>query len=133
MEKTVTKKLDRLKQNFDILQNYQLDLLSHSTDISESRKQTLRLSIKNTKNRINSLEKEIKNYILGEIYEVSYRFNYKNEGFSHKVLHARLTNLQEDEIHTIFDIFAEVFEANIEILEIKKLPTYICDDLTIEF
>jgi len=127
MEKTVTEKLDRLKQNFDILQNYQLYLLSHSTDISESKKQTLRLSIKNTKDRIKSLKKDIKNYIFGDIYEVSYRLN------NSKVLHARLTNLQEDEVHMILDLFAGVFEANVEILEIRKLPTYICDDPTIEF
>lgn len=77
---------------------------------------------KNLKQKNISLFLELKSYVEGSILDIRYLANKKE-------CKARLTNMTEEEAKALLELYGQVHNLEIEILEIKKSPTFISEHL----
>jgi hypothetical protein len=80
------------------------------------------LSQNHTKKRITSLKEELSSKINSEILDITYII-YLDEKSA--VDHARLVNLNEEEVKDLFQLLSSLSGRKIDILEIKRSKTYI--------
>lgn len=121
MEKVVSHKIHRIIDIVDLINQYKSNLDTYK--LTEATKQSIRIHINNQKKVIQSIRQDIADIVFGNIWEVSYKIHPNS-----KTLSARLTNLDdEEEVRLFFELFAATEKVYIEILEIKKLQTYISD------
>lgn len=117
MENKVIHRLTKLQEHLD---RYKQLYSKLSTCIQPIERQSLSIQLNNSKKRINGLMSEIKAMIKAPILEISYKI-------ADSTYHARLANMNNSEAIFLLNVMAQSQGYNIEILEIKEIPTFLCD------
>ena len=117
MENKVIDRLTKLQEHIDRYKQLYTQLkYTHPV----SNRQSLSIQLRNSKKRINGLMNEIKAMINTPILEITYRI-------ADSTYHARLANMNDSEAIFLLNVMAQSQGYNIEILEIKEIPTFLCD------
>lgn len=117
MENKVIDRLTKLQEHLNRYKQIQSKL---SDCIHPVERQSLSIQLNNSKKRINSLIDTIKAMINVPILEITYRID-------NRMYHARLANMNHSEAIFLLNEVAKSRGYNIEILEIKEIPTFLCD------
>ena len=117
MENKVIDRLTKLQEHLD---RYKQLYSKLATCIKPIERQSLSIQLKNSKKRINGLMNEIKAMINAPILEITYKI-------ADITYHARLANMNNSEAIFLLNVMAQSQGYNIEILEIKEIPTFLCD------
>lgn len=76
------------------------------------------LDLRSNHHRFKYKTQELLNRLLSPVVSVKYSLNKE-------IYYSRLTNILPDEVPTLFEFLSSVYNADIKILEIKEIPTYI--------
>lgn len=117
MENKVINRLTKLQEHLD---RYKQLYSKLSSCIQPVEKQSLSIQLRSSKKRINGLVNEIQTMINAPILEITYKI-------ADSTYHARLANMNDSEATFLLYVIAKSQGYNIEILEIKEIPTFLCD------
>lgn len=91
-----------------------------SGNISKGLLQQSRVELNFTKQSIRRYKNDINNLVNTKIYLITYTLDKT-------LFHARLANMSEGDVNVVLQAFAKTLGKELKILEIKELPTFICD------
>lgn len=112
--------MDRLTKLQEHINRYKQLYTQLNKCIQPSKRQPLSIQLRNSKKRINGLIDDITAMINTPILEITYKI-------ADSTYHARLANMNDSEATFLLYVMAQSQGYNIEILEIKEIPTFLCD------
>lgn len=112
--------MDRLTKLQEHINRYKQLYTQLNECIQSSKRQPLSIQLRNSKKRINGLIDDITAMINTPILEITYKI-------ADSTYHARLANMNDSEATFLLYVMAQSQGYNIEILEIKEIPTFLCD------
>ena len=117
MENKIVDRLTKLQEHIDRYKQLYSQLKGC---IQPVKRQSLSIQLRISKKRIYSLINEIKALINAPILGIAYKI-------ADITYHARLANMNNSEAVFLLNVMAQSQGYNIEILEIKEVPTFLCD------
>ena len=111
--------IDRLTKLQDHIDRYKQLYYQLKECIQPVKRQSLSIQLRSSKKRIDGLINEVKAMINAPILEITYKI-------ADITYHARLANMNNSEA-VFLNVMAQSQGYNIEILEIKEIPTFLCD------
>ena len=117
MENKIVDRLTKLQEHIDRYKQLYSQL---KECIQPVKRQSLSIQLRSSKKRIDGLTNEVKAMINAPILEITY-------SIADITYHARLANMNNSEAIFLLNVMAQSQGYNIEILEIKEIPTFLCD------
>lgn len=116
MENKIIYQLTRLQEHYNRCHSLQNKL---SSGVKRAEEQSLRIQLKTSKTRINTLLNDIRDSLNRPVIEARYLLN-------DQLYYARLTNTTRAEFELLLNTLSSTKGYKIEILEIKEIPTFLC-------
>ena len=117
MENKVVDRLTKLQEHVNRYNQLYSQL---KEDIRPIKRQSISIQLRNSKKRIHGLMREIKSMVNAPILEITYNI-------ADSTYHARLANMSKSEATTLLEVISQSYGYNIKILEIREIPTFLCD------
>ena len=117
MENKIVDRLTKLQEHIDRYKQLYSQL---KECIQPVKRQSLSIQLRVSKKRIYGLTNEIKALINAPILEITYKI-------ADITYHARLANMSKSEATTLLNVISQLYGYDIKILEIREIPTFLCD------
>lgn len=112
--------INRLTKLQEYLKRYQQLLSQLNKETRPGYRQPLILQLSTSKKRIGMIKSELQGIIYAPILEITYRIS----GY---IYHARLANVNRSEATCLIEMLAKSQGQAVDFLEIKEIPTFLCD------
>lgn len=117
MENKLINRLTKLQEH---IERYKQLLSQLDTETRPGYRQPIFLQLSASKKRIGMLKSEIQSMVYAPILEITYSIS----GYTY---HARLANINKSEATGLIDMLAKSQGQVVNFLEIKEIPTFLCD------